>query len=192
MLLFAPELFCTVPVPGQCCFYLFTLLLSQRSEEGWQSCVPQFVVATYIDFTYVLEVSPGIPSLHCAEELSAYRDLHTKHTKELLRSSLCGCSASFSSQLGAVGLVALALTHTSGACLQPCPHWDRLTDQNSSSADIHVTCPAEMRHQKIAVALIKACRNIQDLQCWCLFSPTRWATLASLRHHWKPRKLSPF
>lgn len=119
MLLFAPELFCTVPVPGQCCFYLFTLLLSQRSEEGWQSCVPQFVVATYIDFTYVLEVSPGIPSLHCAEELSAYRDLHTKHTKELLRSSLCGCSASFSSQLGAVGLVALALTHTSG-CLQPC------------------------------------------------------------------------
>lgn len=73
---------------------------------------------------YAVEISPGIPSLHCAEELSACRDMHTKHTKagqqELLRSSLCGSSASFSSQLGALGLVGLALTQASGACLQPC------------------------------------------------------------------------
>lgn len=118
MLLFAPKLFCTVP--GECCFYLLTLLLSQRSEESWQSCVPQFVVVTYIDSAYVLEISPGIPSLHCAEKLSTCRDLHTKHTKEFQRNSLCGSSASFISQFGAVGLVALALTQASGACLQPC------------------------------------------------------------------------
>lgn len=149
MLLFAPKLFCTVP--GECCCYLLTLLLSQRSEEGWQSCEPQFVDAAYIDSAYVLEISPGIPSLHCAEELSACRDMHTKHTKagqqELLRSSLCGSSASFSSQLGALGLVGLALTQASGACLQPCS----LTGTDWQTKAVALQTSMWLAHQKWGV-----------------------------------------
>lgn len=97
-------------------------------------------------FCIPLEISsPGTPSLHCAEELSACRDMHTKHTKagqqELLRSSLV--DPVLASALSLEQWDGRSCTNTGTWSMPPTlqPHWNRLTDQSSCSADMIALIP---------------------------------------------------